>query len=37
VIGPIGLTVAPMFLDGFSFAAPNRLLLWLVIPVLVAA
>lgn len=29
--------VAPLVLDGFSFAAPGRLMLWLVIPVLVAA
>ncbi|GAB3912612.1 hypothetical protein GCM10011575_45700 [Microlunatus endophyticus] len=27
----------PMILDGFSFAVPGRLLLWLAIPVLVAA
>lgn len=33
----IGRIVAPMILDGFSFAAPGRLLLWLAVPVLVAA
>lgn len=32
-----GTLVVPMVLDGFSFAAPGRLRLWLVIPLLVAA